>query len=169
MSLTFGRRATAAAVTLVAAVGTLLTAGGMASAAPAQAAGHTAVAVSHEQHSAFHGNVRGDRDNDRWYRGDRDDRDNGRWYRGDRHTYRVEHDWDSRGWHHHHNLGGRREFRGEHRWDGHRIWQREGRDWYSYDYGRSYRYDGHRFYRWHDGVWIVVIGDAYGFDKGLLH
>jgi hypothetical protein len=49
-----------------------------------------------------------------------------------------------------------------------RTWEREGRYWYSDDHGHRYRFDNHRFYQWERGTWVVVIGNAHGFDYGIF-
>ncbi|CAL9642937.1 hypothetical protein [Streptomyces sp. enrichment culture] len=151
MNLTLGRRATTAAVTLIAAVGTLLTVGGTASAAEHPAAGHKVVAVS-EQGARSHG----------------DDRNTRLETRDGQVAHRVGHDRDSTGEQHRHHRAGREEFRGEHRSDGHPERARDGRDRYRHDRGRAYRYDGVRLYRWDHGRWILTTGDLYGFDRDLL-
>ncbi|MFF4710812.1 hypothetical protein ACFY2V_05315 [Streptomyces eurythermus] len=151
MNLTLGRRATTAAVTLIAAVGTLLTVGGTASAAENPATGHKVVAMP-----------------ERDYRSHGDDRNTRHEIRGGQVAHRVGYDRDSTGEQHRHHRVGREEFRGEHRSDGHRDRARDGRDRYSHDHGRAYRYDGVRLYRWDHGRWILTTGDLYGFDRDLL-
>jgi hypothetical protein len=140
MNHIFGRRAATAAVSLAVIAGALLTAGGAASAAPNPAAGQAAVA-SHTL-GASYGDHRGDRNDHRDNWGGRDG--NG-------------HRWSDRDDH-----------RGDRRWDGHRRWEREGRYWYSDDHGHRYRFDNHRFYQWERGTWVVVIGNAHGFDYSIF-
>lgn len=138
MNHTLRRRVATTTVALAAAAGALLTAGGTASAAPNPAAGHAAVA-SHTPGVTSYGDHRGDRDDHRDSWSDR---------------YGYGHRWNDR--------------HDDRRWDGHRNWEREGRYWYSVDHGHRYRFDNHRVYQWERGVWIVVIGNAHGFDYGVF-
>ncbi|MFG2563666.1 hypothetical protein [Streptomyces sp. NPDC048496] len=67
-----------------------------------------------------------------------------------------------------HRWSDRNDHRGDRRWDGHRRWEREGRYWFSDDQGHRYRFDNHRFYQWERGAWVVVTGNAHGFDYSIF-
>jgi hypothetical protein len=57
---------------------------------------------------------------------------------------------------------------GDHRWDGDRNWEQDGRYWYSDDHGVRYRCGGLHFYRWDYGRWILVTDDTHRFDVGFF-
>ncbi|MGK4585858.1 hypothetical protein [Kitasatospora sp. HPMI-4] len=54
------------------------------------------------------------------------------------------------------------------RYDGYRLWERQGSYWYSNDHDRRYRYDGHQFYLWDNGWRIVETIDVYGFNPHIF-
>lgn len=139
MNHAFGRRAVTTAVTVAAAAGALLAAGTAASASPNPATNHSV--VSHAAHATPYG-----------------DRHEERSERGDGRNERFGHDHDRRS-----GRDDRNEYRGDHRYDGHRYSERSDRYWYGSDHGRRHHLDGHGSYQWERGRWITMNNDTHGF------